>query len=172
MAKSDSELLLSEIAKKLRTLQCICENTANTGGAIVKDYQPLDCDGAPVGAPIDVMATIAVAKQDVAICNVTELAEAIAIGGDEYDIPTVESATTDWALSDNNDIAKVHSISISVISSTSTDTVNLTIDGGTPATLPVGFTYNATASTVFNVDFVVDTFVGSPTVIITTTQKV
>ena len=41
--------LLSEIARKLRKLECICANTASTGGAIVQAYQPLDCNGTQLG---------------------------------------------------------------------------------------------------------------------------
>ena len=71
------EALLSEIARKLRKLDCVCEGINNIDGTVIQNYQPLDCAGDPIGSPIDVMATVSVAKQDVAICNYQQLADAI-----------------------------------------------------------------------------------------------
>ncbi len=163
--------LLSEIARKLRKLECICANTAATSGIIIENYQPLDCDGDPVGDPIDVMPTISVAKQDVAICNTQELADAINGGSAAlYDVATIEAASGTWALSDNNDISKVHSIAITIIG-TPGGTADFSIGLGGTITVPVGFTYNNSATSVFNTDFYLANFVGGATAVISTTQS-
>ncbi len=144
--------ILSEIARKLRPLSCICDNT---GSALVKDYQPLDCNGDPVGTPIDVMATISVAKQDVSLCNSIEVATAI---NGEYNVPILETGFDGWILSSNNDISKVHSISISFTGTSGS--ADLTIDGGAPVTCPIGYSYNLTVSTVLNVEYELGNFTG------------
>lgn len=166
---ADQYQLLSEIAKRLRLLECICKNTLSggaVGSIIVEDYQPLDCDGNPVGDPISVMPVISVAKQDVAICNYQQVADAINEAG-LYNVPIIEVVTTNWALSDNNDITKVHSISISVIGTSSADTIDLAIDGGTVATLPAGFSTTWKASTTLGVDYVISNVDGSANAIVT-----
>ncbi len=148
MAQSDVERLLSEANRKLRTLQCICENTAASGGAIVKDYQPLDCNGDPVGPPIDVMATIAVAKQDVNICNVD------AVLGGIYNIPRIvvvppssDQQLGDWSV----DVTKLHSISITVIGTGVVSEFHNNLAGSSDIVnnLPTGFSTNFTATTTF-----------------------
>lgn len=149
MAKSDSELLLSEIAKKLRTLQCICENTANSGGAIVKDYQPLDCNGDPVGSPLNVLPTISVAKQDVRICNT----DAITGGTFNKPITVVIPNSTDIqlsALAGSIDITKLHSVSLSVLSGTVD--INGDLGGGSQSAtgLPKGTNILYVATTTFD----------------------
>lgn len=155
--------ILNEIARKLRKLDCICANTASNFSSLVEDYQATDCNGDPVGSPLNVQPVITINKQDVSICNTTALAEAIR---GLYNVPVVESVVANWNASDNNDISKIHSITFTVIGDP-TDTVDLTINGGTAATLPVGNNiYSATASTVFNVDFTLDNFVGGPTVVV------
>lgn len=170
MAKSDAEVLLSEIARKLNTLKCICNAVAATSGIVIENYQPLDCNGDPIGAPISVMPTISVAKQDVAVCNWQQLSDGIALAvNGAYNEPILESATTDWNLSDNNDISKVHSINIAV---TGAGTVDLTIDGGTSVTLPVGYTYNQTVSSVFNKEYTLDNFTGGAVTIVTGSKSI
>lgn len=160
------ERLLSEIARKLRPLECICEGVNTTNNIIIEDYQPLDCNGDPVGSPISVMPTISVAKQDVAICNTQELADAINGGTTTlYNIPNVEAASGTWALSDNHDISKVHSISITIIG-TPGGTADFSIGLGSAITVPVGFSYNETASTEFNTDFYLANFTGGATAVI------
>lgn len=162
------EGLLSEIARKLRKLDCICEGVNSTGNIIIEGYQPLDCNGDPVGSPISVMPTISVAKQDVNICNVTQLAEAIA--GGTYNEPWIESAYTDWNMSTSSVITKVHSVTVTIIG-TAGGTVDLTI-GGSPITLPVGFSGTWQATTTFNVDFVLTNFTGGATAIISLIRTV
>ncbi len=171
MATPDQKLL-EEIAKKLNPLKCICNNSTSLGSAVVESYQPVDCNGDPVGPPISAMATISIAKQDVTVCNTVALAQAIADAinmgsADLFNIPTIEVATTDWNLSDNNDITKVHSISFSVTSGT----VDLSINGGTAVTLPTGFNDGWPATTVFGVDFTLTDFSMGANVIISTIQK-
>ncbi len=179
MAKSDSEALLSEIARKLRTLQCICENTAAVGGVVVQNYQPVDCNGDPVGDPIDVIPTITVAKQDVSLCNYEQVATAIgeAVNG-TYDVAGLyvigEDATA--SLSDLGlDMSKLHSVSILVIPGTAnTGTVDISGDlgdGNQVATgLPVGVGTGWTASTVFGVGNMSFTTTMNARVLITTTS--
>lgn len=48
------------------------------------EFQVEDCDGADVGAPMDVLPTIVLNKQIVSICNVQELADAINAGAKDY----------------------------------------------------------------------------------------
>lgn len=169
MAKSASEALLSEIAKRLRS---ICCNTASTGGTIVQNYQPLDCNGDPVGTPIDVMAMISVAKMDTSICNYQQVADAIA---GTYNVPNmgiVPSAGSTKALIADFlvDVTKLHSISIVIIGTTGTVSMTGTLGGGTQtyATLPVGFSTNFVASTVFGTGDISWTTTGDATVIVST----
>ncbi len=171
MATKTDSALLSEMARRLRAIQCNTCLQSGASGTIVANYQPLDCDGDPVGDPIDVMPVISVAKQDVAICNTQELADAINGGSTVlYNTPTIETASIDWALSDLNDISKVHSISISVVG-TPGGTVDLGIGAGLPVMLPVGFTYTDTATTVFNLEYELTGFTGGARAIISTTQS-
>jgi DNA repair ATPase RecN len=48
------------------------------------EFQVEDCDGNPVGTPMDVLPTIVMNKQIVSICNVQELADAINAGAKDY----------------------------------------------------------------------------------------
>lgn len=158
------ESLLQESNKNLRLINkalCCGTNTATV------TYQPVDCDGDPVGGLIQALPVLSVAKQDVSICNYQQVADAIN-GGDvaAYNIPVIEAASSAWSLSDNNDTTTVHSISISVIG-TPGGTLTLSIDGGTAVTLPVGYTYSGTATSTFGVDYDLASFAGGATAVIT-----
>jgi hypothetical protein len=48
------------------------------------EFQVEDCDGNPVGTPMDALPTIVLNKQIVSICNVQELADAINAGAKDY----------------------------------------------------------------------------------------
>jgi surface protein len=48
------------------------------------EFQVEDCDGNPVGNPMDALPTIVLNKQIVSICNVQELADAINAGAKDY----------------------------------------------------------------------------------------
>lgn len=175
MAKSDSELLLSEIAKKLRTLQCICENTANSGGAIVKDYQPLDCNGDPIGSPLNVMPTISVAKQDVSLCNYQQLADAINLGETiPYNIPVIWSIGPDSSGATGLDMSKTHSLSFTIIGTTGTVTFSGNLGDGSQSLtgIPTGVSFGIQATTVFAIGDITITTTGDATVIITAMQSV
>lgn len=172
MAQSQ-QTLLEEIAKKLRKLECICSNTASTSSAIVEDYQPLSCNGSPIGDPINVMPIISVAKTDVSICNVQELAAAIAIGGDEYDVAFMDMVPIDtaWTLASLNlDVTKLHSISFTVISGTLDISGDLGGGVQTGTALPKGTSSGWTISTTFGTGDIEFTTTGGTT-LITATQK-
>lgn len=168
MAKSDSELLLSEIAKKLRTLQCICENTATTGGAIVQSYQPLDCNGDPVGPPISVMPTISVAKQDVSICNTGDIIGAYNI---PYMVIVGESAEFNLIVDGSLDVTKLHSVSCTILGTTGTVDFSGDLGGGTQSgtAIPVGASFGWEASTVFGTGTLNFTTTADAKVLITAT---
>jgi len=155
MAQSQQELL-SEIAKKLRILECICKNTASSGGAIVKDYQPLDCNGDPVGTPLDVMATISVAIQDVSVCNYQQLADAINLGQtNPYNVPFMtivgESSEFNLIVDGGLDVTKLHSVSFSVLGTTGTVDISGDLGAGNQngTLIPVGASSGWTATTTF-----------------------
>ncbi len=137
---------------------------------IVVPFQVTNCAGDPIGSPVNVVPVINLGNTQASICNYVQLAEAIATaieGGVVvfYNEPIWELATDGWNLSDNNDIAKVHSISISV-TGTPGDTADLTINGGTAVTMPVGFSYNQTFSSTVNKEYTIDNFTGSPVVLV------
>lgn len=153
--------VLSEIARKLRKLDCICDGTQ---GLSIKNYQPIDCNGDPVGSPIDVMPTISIAKQDVAICNTD------AIVG-TYNIPNmiiVASGGTTDTLVAHTDVTKLHSVAVTIIGTTGTVDMTGNLGGGvqTSTGLPVGFSINFDASTVFGSGDISFTTTGNATVII------
>ncbi|MEI6887581.1 MAG: hypothetical protein WCK31_05090 [bacterium] len=165
---ASQETLLSEIARKLRKLDCICEGVNLTGNLVVKNYQPLDCSGLPVGSPIDVMPTISIAKQDVSVCNTTALATAI---NGLYNVPNmiiVASGGTTDTISTHIDVTKLHSVSVTIIGTTGTVDMTGDLGGGiqTATALPVGFSINFDASTVFGSGDISFTTTGDATVII------
>jgi len=156
------EQLLQESNKNLRQIkETLCCGSTLSNAVVL--YQPIDCNGDPVGPEMYVLPTISVAKQDVNICN----HEQITFPTGYYNFPTVEEATAAWRLSDNNDPSKVHSISISVI----VGTIDLIVDNGATVTLPTGYTYNNTASSEFDCDFELTNFGVGARAIISTIQK-
>jgi len=163
MAKSPLEQL-SEVAKKLRSLQCTLDcNLSQLSGTVVKNYQPIDCNGDPVGSPIDVMATVSIAKQDVSICNTD------AIVG-TYNVPNmiIVGPNASDTLAGNVDVTKLHSVAITIIGTTGTVDMTGSLGGGvqTATGLPVGFSINFVASTVFGTGDISWTTTGDATVII------
>lgn len=155
------QTLLEEIAKKLRKLECICANTASTGSAIVEDYQPLSCDGSPIGDPINVMATISVAKQDVNICNIDALV------GTLYNVPGFASRANGDTLGTVADPAKLHSITIIIIGNSGT--VEIAGDLGDnfgDVTVPIGFSTTFTATTTFGTGDLTFTCTGDATAVL------
>lgn len=166
------ETLLSEIARKLRKLDCICEGVNATGNIVIKNYQVLDCNGDPIGSPIDVMPTISVAKQDVSICNTDALA--LAITG-IYNVSTmsVVPINTVYSLTDLGvTVEKLHSISFTVL--TGTVSISGTLGGGTQTAtgLPVGVSSGWTASTEFGTGGIEFTTNGTGTILITAMSKI
>lgn len=174
MADARELALLSEIARKLRKLDCICEGVNSESSLVVEDYQPLDCNGDPVGSPLNVMPTIAVAKQDVNICNVDALAAAIDGGSSTpYNKPRFLKYTSTRCLNgdDSIDMSKLHSVSFSITGSAgNTVTMANTLGGAsdTVTGLPVGFSDSFAATTIFGTgDLCFNTFTGDATVILT-----
>ncbi len=160
-------VLFSKMTHSLHRLENLCCYLGPLGNAIVENYQPVDCNGDPVGPPINVMATISVAKNDVAICNTTELAQAIAdainLGSaDLWNVPTMIVIPVDstYALTDLGlDVTKLHSIDFSVI--TGTVDIDGDLGGGSQvaAGLPVGVNGGWTATTVWgtgDIEFTTD----------------
>lgn len=170
-----SQLLMESNRNTRKLLENLC--CAAPLFNIVTPFQVTNCDGDPIGDPLNVIPVINVGNSQVSLCNIIPLAEAIATaieGGTVvfYNEPIWEYADSGtWNLSDNNDISKVHSISISV-AGTAGGSVHLTIDGGTPVNMPVGLNYNLTVSSVINKEYTLDTFAGGATVFISGSKSV
>ncbi len=148
--------LLSEIARKLRKLDCICEGINSESTLVIKDYQPLDCNGDPIGSPLNVMPTIGIAKQDVSVCNYQQLADAINLGQtNPYNVPFMaivgESSEFNLIVDGGLDVTKLHSVSFSVLGTTGTVDINGDLGAGNQngTLIPVGASSGWTATTTF-----------------------
>ncbi len=117
MALGDLFPLFSEIAKNGRLTNkflCCIKDSENANNALAElvltEYQPLDCADAPLGDPIDVLPVLQVGKQNVELCNVQELADAINGGGSvlyNENYHFFVDISTNWVLSANVPLNKV-----------------------------------------------------------------
>lgn len=136
-----------------RAVKCpACQGSGGAGSTnvpIVTDFQPLDCNGDDVGAPLDVVPMIQMGRVDTNICNIDAIATAINGGDYNFNIhhattPGEEFSTTGFGYQIGiQDDYTIHSISYTVLPG---GTADITINGVTITDLPSGYTGEFTAS--------------------------
>jgi hypothetical protein len=176
------EQLLQEGNKNTRQIkeQLCCSSALDN--LVILNYQVIDCNGDPVGDPLSVLPTISMSKQDVSLCNVDELATAIALAitlGSPvfYNIPNIyellPDTTTALVADLGVDVTKLHSIAFTVYGTMGTLAIAGTLGGGvqTITAAPSGVSGGFPATTVFGTGDITFTITGDATVLISTISK-